>query len=151
MAHPESIAERIRHFCEECERRGIKLTHHRIEIFRELVSTEEHPDAEAVYHRVKDRIPTISLDTVYRNLRVLADHGLISVVGSTGERQRFDANISPHHHFMCVKCGAIHDFVSERLGTVKTPDEAAAFGEPISAHLEVRGVCHGCKERSRTQ
>jgi len=117
-----------------------------MEIFRAVVSTEEHPDALVVYRQVKKRIPTISLDTVYRNLKLLAEHGLISILGMSQENVRFDGNIQPHHHFTCVKCGKISDFVSERIAGLEAPSEARAFGTPLSLHVEVKGICLACQE-----
>lgn len=140
------IDERMRAFEETCERLGLKVTHQRMEIFRAVASTEEHPDARDVYRRVKKRIPTISLDTVYRNLKLLAENGLISILGMSQESLRFDGNMGPHHHFACVKCGRICDFVSEKIAGLEAPSEAKAFGTPLSLHVEVKGICLACQE-----
>lgn len=138
------IERRMNAFREACEQLGIKVTHQRMEIFRVVVSTEEHPDAVTVHRRVKRRIPTVSLDTVYRNLKLLAEHGLISIVGMSQESVRFDGNMHPHHHFACVKCGMIRDFSSEVVGGLAMPDEAKTLGNPLSFHLEVKGICTAC-------
>ncbi|NLF58818.1 MAG: transcriptional repressor [Candidatus Hydrogenedens sp.] len=135
-------------FQADCDRLGLKVTHQRLEIYRAVVSTEEHPDVTTVHRRVRRRIPTISLDTVYRNLRLLAEHGLVSSVGMSSENARFDGNMAPHHHFVCVKCGLIRDFTAEGAGG-RIPDAARAFGEPLSVHLEVKGVCVACRDGSK--
>lgn len=145
----DAIDERMNALPAACERLGIKLTHQRREIFRAVISTEDHPDAESVYRRVRKRIPTVSLDTVYRNLRLLADHGLISVVGMSQDRVRFDGNITPHHHFTCIQCGMVRDFVSPSFSALEIPDGARAFGAPLSLHLEVKGVCTACRRKER--
>ena len=59
----------------------MKLTHQRMEIFREVARTADHPDAQTVYERVRKRVPAVSLDTVYRNLWLLSDLGLLSTLG----------------------------------------------------------------------
>jgi len=141
----EMIDKRMKAFNEACERLEIKVTHQRMEIFRVVISTEEHPDAVTVHRRVKKRIPTISLDTVYRNLKLLAEHGLISIVGMSQESLRFDGNMRPHHHFACVKCGMIRDFSSGAIDGLAMPDEAKAFGTPLSLHFEVTGICTACQ------
>ena len=141
----EMIEKRMNVFNEACERLGIKVTHQRMEIFRVVVSTEEHPDAVTIHRRVKKRIPTISLDTVYRNLKLLAEHGVISIVGMSQESLRFDGNVRPHHHFACVKCGMIRDFSSGVIGDLAMPEEAKALGKPLSLHLEVKGICAACQ------
>ncbi len=139
--------ERMRAFEETCKRLGLKVTHQRMEIFQAVASTEEHPDALFVYRRVKKRIPAISLDTVYRNLKLLAEHGLISILGMSRENLRFDGNMAPHHHFSCMKCGRISDFVSEKVAGLEFPSEAKAFGTPLSLHVEVKGICVACQKK----
>ncbi|OQB99614.1 MAG: Transcriptional regulator PerR [Candidatus Hydrogenedentes bacterium ADurb.Bin101] len=136
-------------FARECRDRGLKVTYQRMEIFRVAVSTDEHPDAVTVHKRVKKRIPTISLDTVYRNLKLLAAHGLLAVVGTSGEHLRFDANRGPHHHFTCVRCGMIRDFTSEVLAALPLPREAQDLGVPLSQHLEVKGICVACEKKEQ--
>jgi Fur family peroxide stress response transcriptional regulator len=120
-----------------------------MEIFRVVISTEEHPDAVTVHRRVKKRIPTVSLDTVYRNLKLLADHGLLAIVGMSQESLRFDGNMQEHHHFACVKCGLIRDFSSGAIGGLTMPDEAKTFGAPLSLHLEVKGICATCQKSAK--
>ena len=141
----EIIEKRMNSFREACERLGMKVTHQRMEIFRVVVSTEEHPDVVSIHRRVKKKIPTISLDTVYRNLKLLAEHGLISIVGMSQESVRFDGNMHYHHHFTCMKCGTIRDFSSEGIDDLEIPDAAKAFGAPLSLHLEVKGICARCQ------
>ncbi|NIA16234.1 MAG: transcriptional repressor [Nitrospiraceae bacterium] len=141
----EMIETRMSAFREACACRGVKVTHQRLEIYRELTSSEEHPDADAICQGVRNRVPTISRDTVYRNLKMLAEHGLISIVGMSHERLRFDANMELHYHFVCVRCGLIRDFYSQNLDNIDFPAEAVAFGDPVSLHLEVKGVCRTCR------
>ena len=139
------IEERIKNFLDACRERGVKMTHQRLEIYRELASAGNHPDAVKVYKRVRKRIPTISLDTVYRNLRLLEKLGFISIVGKSRERLRFDADLKPHHHFTCVKCWKICDFRSNDYNQLIWPEAAEAFGQPLSVHIEVRGICNNCQ------
>jgi Fur family transcriptional regulator, peroxide stress response regulator len=143
----ETIEQRLGAFMEACASRQVKITHQRVEIYRVLASTDEHPDADAIYRRVRKRIPTISRDTVYRNLKLLTGHGLISIVGMSHERLRFDANMKSHHHFVCMKCGLIRDFYSDNFMKLDFPAEANAFGTPASLHMEIKGICTGCQKR----
>lgn len=140
----QEVEQRVKHFASVCRERGIKLTHQRLEIFREVAQTVDHPDADQVFQRVRDRIPTVSLDTVYRNLWLLKDLGLVIALGSSRERTRFDANLTCHHHFVCGKCGFIRDFCSNNLDNIELPDSLGAYGEAEAIHVEVRGVCREC-------
>ena len=125
------IENRIRIFENMCRKLGVKRTHQRMEIFREVAQTVEHPDAEMVYRSVSERIPTMSLDTVYRTLWLLKDLGLITTLGSPKERTRFDANLDHHHHFVCVKCGLTRDFYSDELDSLKLPDSLLSIGQAV--------------------
>ena len=138
------VTQRMTRFERVCRDAGVRLTHQRLEIFREVAQTGEHPDAEMVYKRVRERMPTVSLDTVYRTLWLLYDHGLITTLGASRERTRFDANLARHHHFMCVRCGLTRDFYSEELDELKLPPSAKALGRIETTLVEVRGVCREC-------
>jgi Fur family peroxide stress response transcriptional regulator len=141
----KKLERRMRGFSEVCRRSGVKATHQRTEIYRELARTKEHPDAETIYARVRKRIPAMSLDTVYRTLRLLEEKKIVSRVGSLGERTRFDANTDRHHHFICKHCGYIGDFYNEELNDVSIPNDVEAMGTVISVHVELRGICKTCQ------
>ena len=145
----KDVAQRVKHFESVCRYQGIKLTHQRIEIFREVAQTTDHPDADQVFHRVRNRVPTVSLDTVYRTLWLLKDLGLVVPLGSSRERTRFDANLVRHHHFVCGQCGFTRDFYSNDLDNIRLPDAVGSFGEIEATHVEVRGVCRECIEKGR--
>ncbi|MDD2469252.1 MAG: transcriptional repressor, partial [Desulfobulbus sp.] len=101
----KDFEQRMKHFETVCRDEGIKLTHQRIEIFREVAQTGDHPDADQIFQRVRDRVPHVSLDTVYRTLWLLNDLGLVVTLGASREPTRFDANLKSHHHFVCRQCG----------------------------------------------
>lgn len=145
----KEVEQRMKHFETVCRDDGIKLTHQRIEIFREVAQTADHPDADLVFQRVRDRIQTVSLDTVYRTLWLLSDLGLVVTLGSSRERTRFDANLNGHHHFVCVQCGFTRDFYSNELDNIKLPDSVGSLGKIDATHVEVRGVCRECVEKGK--
>lgn len=145
----KQVEQRVAAFAEAGRRQGIKATHQRMEILRELSATEEHPDAEAIFTRVRRRLPSISLDTVYRTLRMLEEKGVISRVPSMQDRARFDANMNRHHHFVCEACGRISDFYSAELDHFAPPPEVAALGRVESVHIELRGKCKTCRRKGR--
>jgi len=143
----KEVEKRVKGFPNVCRRYGVKATHQRSEIYRELAGTKEHPDAETIYKRVRERIPAISLDTVYRTLRLLEKKGLISRVGSLGERTRFDADMDRHHHFVCTECGFIGDIYNEEWNDVRAPSDVRTMGIVNSTHVEVRGLCKACQRK----
>jgi Fur family peroxide stress response transcriptional regulator len=141
---PTETERRLARFTAAVREAGVKLTHQRLEIFREVASSLAHPDAETVFRAVQARMPTVSRDTVYRTLWMLHDLGLITSLGPRRESVRFDANLDPHHHYVCVRCGSARDFESAPLHALRIPDSVKKFGSVVTTHVEVRGICGGC-------
>lgn len=140
----KEIERRVEHFKEVAKKAGIKLTHQRLEIFRAVATSVDHPSAEVVLKALKPRMPTVSLDTVYRTLWLLGDLGLVSTLGPKREVVRFDANLTQHHHYICVRCGLARDFESDDLNALRIPESVAEFGSIDATHVEVRGICSRC-------
>jgi Fur family peroxide stress response transcriptional regulator len=142
---------RLQTFQGAVKQAGVKLTHQRIEIFRELAKTEEHPDAETIFSAVQERVPTVSLDTVYRTLWMLRDLGLLKTLGPDRDAVRFDANLEPHHHYVCVSCGLVRDFESEKLNNLPIRAAVKDFGSVVEAQVEVRGLCASCQRWKKNE
>jgi len=138
------IEHRLEHLKAVAKEANVKLTHQRLEIFRELAATGEHPDADSIFRAVQRRLPTVSLDTVYRTLWMLHDLGLVTTLGPQRAGVRFDANLEQHHHYVCVRCGLVLDFEGADLNELRVTDAVKAFGSIAGAHVEVRGVCARC-------
>lgn len=147
MIDAGKVEKRVTEFVQVCRRQGIKATHQRTEILRELAGSEEHPDAEMIHVRVRQRIPAISVDTIYRTLKLLEEKGVIARVVSTRDRARFDANMNRHHHFVCIECGMIGDFYSDALDRLPVPSEVAEMGSIDGVYVELRGRCRKCQDK----
>ena len=141
---PSTFESRLETFRDACRDLGIKATHQRLEIFREVAQSHAHPDAEAVFHGVQSRLPTVSLDTVYRTLKLLTELGFISTLGPRQDSLRFDANREPHHHHICVRCGKVQDVSSPLLDLENIGRDVRGMGTVQSAQIEVRGLCTDC-------
>ncbi len=148
MIPREQVEKRVAEFLDICRRQGVKATHQRTEILRELAGSQEHPDAETIFTRVRQRIPAVSVDTIYRTLRLLEDRGVIARVGAMRDRARFDANTDRHHHFVCTECEMIGDFYSDAMDRVPVPSEVAAMGSVDGVYVELRGRCRKCQDRA---
>lgn len=138
------IARRMQRFTQGCRTHGLKVTHQRMEIFRELAGVEDHPDAETIYRKVSRRIPAISRDTVYRTLSTLQQHGLVRKAEMLSGKARYDANVDRHHHFVCNECGRIYDFYSDALDDLPVPKSVAKLGRVESSHVQLCGICLCC-------
>ena len=140
----EEIRRRIDRFKDVCRRSKLKLTHQRLEIFSEVAKSGDHPDVETVYKGVRKRMPTVSLDTVYRTLWLFMDLGLITILGTSRERVRFDSNTDSHHHFLCTQCGKACDFYSREFDGLEIPEAVKELGSVETVHVEFRGLCSDC-------
>jgi Fur family transcriptional regulator, peroxide stress response regulator len=131
-------------FASVIRRAGVRRTPQRCEIYRQIASTDAHPDIEAIHRQVRRAMPGISLDTVYRALALFADLGLVSTIRPLGHRVRYDANVSPHHHFVCTACGAALDFEDRDFDNLSVPASASVLGRVVTRHVELRGLCAAC-------
>jgi len=141
------VEQRVRRFAETCRRRGLRVTHQRMEIFRELAGTDEHPDAETIYRRVHRRIPAVSRDTVYRTLGLLEAQGLARKAEVQAGAARYDANTDGHHHYVCTRCGLVRDVYCQAMDRVRIPASVRAIGTVTSRHVHLRGRCRRCAAR----
>ncbi|KPL09051.1 hypothetical protein AMJ85_07290 [candidate division BRC1 bacterium SM23_51] len=130
-----------------CQRAGLKATHQRLEILREMMEAGDHPSAEEIYKRVRTRIPTISLDTVYRTLGTFEKRGVIARLPMMEGRIRYDPVRDRHDHFVCTECKDIIDCLIPGTERLHIPLDAGRLGEVTSIHVEVRGVCGDCLKR----
>jgi len=125
-----------------------RLTKQRKVILEELCKTDSHPTADELYQVVRQRMPNISLGTVYRNLDFLAEQGQIAKIEYSGAQMRFDALLEFHQHVRCVKCGAIADV----FNTVQAPDlnsiDVPGF-TLIGSRVEFDGICDKCAHVER--
>ncbi len=142
------VEQRLERFRAAARKAGVKLTQQRLEIFRELASSAEHPDAETVLRGIQPRMPTVSLDTVYRTLWTLDELGLITTLGTRRGSVRFDANLRQHHHYICVRCGLTRDFESSDLDGLRIPRSVRILGSVAHTHVEVRGICARCESKT---
>lgn len=88
---------------------GLRMTKQRQEIYRILIEKRDHPTANEVFMRAKDRLPNLSLATVYNCLEALVQHGIIRQVNFERESSRYCPNLSEHGHFHDAATGVIHD------------------------------------------
>ena len=109
--------------------------------------TKVHPSADWVYARLKPDISDLSLGTVYRNLALFKEQGLITSLGTVKGVERFDGNNDPHVHFVCGCCGEVSDLMEIQLPPELTAAAGAACGGSIqTSQLIFTGKCRNCQE-----
>lgn len=123
-----------------------KLRHsrQRERIYQYLMASQEHPSAEMVYEDLRPEIPNLSLGTVYRNLKLLEELGKVRRVASFQGTERYDACCGDHAHFLCERCGLLHDLDSANSDAIRAAivlDDGFTLSK---FDLTVTGLCPNC-------
>jgi Fur family transcriptional regulator, peroxide stress response regulator len=130
--------------------RGMRLTHQRIEVVRDIAAADDHPDVERIFRNVRTLVPTISLDTVYRTVATLVELGCVTRTTLTPGPARYDANVTRHHHFVCTRCGIARDIVDPGLDAVRASAGPTGLGRVETVEVRLRGVCTECERDGGT-
>jgi Fur family transcriptional regulator, peroxide stress response regulator len=104
-----------------------------------------HPTADWIYEKLKKEFPSLSLGTVYRNLTILIDQGLVKKIHSGSTYDRFEANISPHYHLICRACGKIMDFEMQDYNTINEKARQLTRFQIDHHKIDFFGLCENCQ------
>ena len=123
--------------------KGLRVTQQRVAVLEYLCGTPAHPTAEEIGAAVNRVQPTTSRASVYNVLNSLKESGLIEELVFDDAVARYDANLGPHHHFLCTSCGAVHDVPCDALPPL--PKKRLATGHTVeSVDVTLRGLCPAC-------
>lgn len=126
----------------------LKYSRQRESIKACLMTRCDHPTADAIYTSIREEYPNISLGTVYRNLNLLVELGEIQKLTCGDGKDHFDADTSPHYHFVCKHCGAVVDIPMNPLSDVDREAERC-LGAAIDSHtIYFYGSCPDCIKES---
>ena len=110
-----------------------------------LRQSEAHPSAEELYHSLQKEHSDISLASVYRNLKLFKEEGLIVSLGSVNGVERLDGRVEPHVHFMCTCCGAVMDVPQVEIPEDVSFAAALSLGCRVEGtRLVLTGICKNC-------
>jgi len=125
----------------------LRMTNQREIILRELRKSKQHLTADELYDIVKKDMPRISLATVYRNLEVLSEAGLIGKLEISGRQKRFDYDVEEHDHVYCVVCHRV-DNLDIKIKGVGPREVGVVQGYTITGYrLEALGICLDCQKK----
>jgi len=122
----------------------LRMTHQREIILEEIKKSTTHPTADELYERVKKRLPRISLATVYRNLEIMFEAGLINKLEISGRQKRFDWDLNQHDHIYCVQCHRVDNIDLGPQHTLTLPPEESRGYEVSGCRVEFFGICPRC-------
>ena len=126
----------------------LKYSRQRASMKKYLMSTTEHPCGDTVYLHVREEFPHISLGTVYRNLNLLVELGEIQKLTCGDGADHFDADTSPHYHFVCRDCGQVYDLPLKTLDNINQLAQEYADGHVDSHTIFFYGTCKNCLEKN---
>ncbi len=148
MKPENAIVEKlISSFIGQCKVLGLKVTPQRAAIYRELANTDQHPSAESICQKIRNYYPNISLTTIYRTLETFEKFGLVSVVNILYNAARYDANLEPHHHLVCVVCKKVEDYYDDSLMNLDISKRNLASYKVLGYTIQLNCICGDCQKK----
>ena len=132
-------------FRQLCAEHGIAMTHQRQVLYEVMQGMEGHPSPEEVYDRVKEKVPAISLATVYKNIHLFVESGIFRKMSLHHGSVRVEMNNDDHHHMVCSRCKDITDIGEKELGLVPTHRKLADGFLVERYSVDVIGLCAKCQ------
>jgi Fur family peroxide stress response transcriptional regulator len=129
-----------------CHRHGLAATYQRQVIYETAISPPGHSSPEAIYARVRKRVPEISLATVYKNLRIFIDSGLLGQLSLHNGSLRVESNPKPHHHLVCIRCRAIIDLQEQELKPIRFRRKPPQGFRVQRVAVDILGTCRACTQ-----
>ncbi|HEB68713.1 MAG TPA: ArsR family transcriptional regulator [Desulfobulbus sp.] len=126
----------------------LRMTHQREVILDEIKKSTTHPTADELYERIKKKLPRISLATVYRNLEIMSESGLINKLEISGRQKRFDWDLEQHDHIYCVQCHRVDNIDLADKKDVTLPPEQNRGYMVSGCRVEFYGICPKCSNAS---
>jgi len=129
---------------------NMRLTTQRQIILEELGKVTSHPTANEVYDMVRKRLPRIGLGTIYRNLELMAENGIILKLEVGGTQKRFDATIEAHYHIRCTSCGRVDDIDIEVQKNINELAAKSCNYNILGHNIEFSGICEDCSQKKQS-
>lgn len=128
--------------------RGGRVTPQRLAIARIIGERDAHVTAEEIFNEVSDRLPGVSMPTVYATLELLEELGHVARVPTNSGPVLFDTRADQHDHMICRRCGAVVDLETKiNRGALFTAASSHGFSAE-HAQVLVQGLCADCTARS---
>src|SRR5258708_36932267 len=135
---PDLRTRALDDFRRRCKEQGLAFTFQRQVIYEAVLDSREHPTPELIYEQVRQRIPSISLGTIYKNVKTFLDSEVLKEVTLHHGSLRLESNMTPHHHLVCSSCKAIFDIEESAVPPGHLPKTGVPPGFP---GRQCRGDC----------
>jgi Fur family transcriptional regulator, peroxide stress response regulator len=143
------MTHRLQEALDSLKSTKVRMTPQRHAILEYLFNSLSHPTADDIYKALEGKFPNMSVATVYNNLRVFKDVGLVRELTYGDSSSRFDSITSHHYHVICEKCEKIVDFSYPGLDEVETL-AAHVTGFKVRSHrMEIYGTCPDCLKKEQ--
>ncbi len=127
---------------------GLAATHQRQVVYEAVIAAHGHHSPEEIYLTVRRRIPSISLATVYNNLRLFVERGLLREVSPHSSTLRVDGNLNPHHHLVCSRCKSVQDIDGDFFDFKRISRQIPSGFDLSQPLVEVFGFCRDCRAKT---
>jgi len=129
---------------------GLRATNQRALLLDIIRRGKGHPDAYEIYRCARDKLPRLSLSTVYRALQRFKELGLVEEVHLDEAHHHYEAkSSSEHHHLVCLGCGRVIEFRYPLVREVKKNVPGAKGFDIIEAEVRMSGYCSRCRRKRK--
>lgn len=136
----------IKNIGEYLKSHDIKPSYQRIKIFEYLIEKKNHPTIDTVYQELVKEIPTLSKTTVYNTMNLFLEKKIVILIIIEENETRYDADVSVHGHFKCVKCNVVYDLDMDLNNIDMTTLKNFQINEH---HIYFKGICESCLKKEK--
>ena len=144
-SHERYSVQRLGEFVARCRKRGIAVTPQRLAVIGALLASENHPSTDEICAAVRRRNPHVSLATVHRILEQFCEVGEARKVTLLHDVARYDGNVEPHHHVLCVRCRRVNDIEIPELDKLLEGRTSLGQFALLRCSLEIEALCGRCQ------
>src|ERR1700756_424621 len=137
--------QRLGEFVARCRRRGIAVTPQRLAVIGALLASGNHPSTDELCAAVRRSHPHVSLATVHRILEQFCEVGEARKVTLLHDVARYDGNVEPHHHVLCIRCRRVHDIEMPEVDKLLEGRTSLGQFALLRCSLEIDALCKRCQ------
>ncbi|MCZ0718124.1 Fur family transcriptional regulator [Aerococcus kribbianus] len=146
-ANNEKIKQEFDHSIQLLRQKKIRITPQRKAVLSYLIASQDHPTVEEIYRDLKPQAADFSLATVYNNVNLLVDQGLVQKIVSSDGATHYDYPLDHHYHLRCRECGKLVDLFYPPLTEIEEFARQVSDFQIEGHHLEVYGLCPDCQDK----